>query len=334
MRGWISTTVERRERVILYLLICTLALMLLKIKYTAYALLFFISLKAQVNLVPNPSFEYYTQCPYNTNQLYFSPPWYSCSTSPDYFNSCAEFTFVGIPQNCGGIQNAHTGDAYAGFSPYDAWFDTREMISVKLLDTLEAGKSYRVEFFISPASKFRYANNNFGVFFSSDSINFIDYQYTVIPQVNYSLVVDDTTQWTRITGIYAAVGGERFIAIGNFYNNANTIAHIINDTIPHPYSYYYIDDVSIVETKVPSDNSNILLYPNPTKDVLNISLFNLDTGFKILQVYNALGELIMSTNINSDTHTINTASLASGVFTIAVLDNKKYLAKKKFVVIN
>jgi hypothetical protein len=39
------------------------------------------------NLVMNPSFEIYSQCPDNAFQIDYSTNWYSLKESPDYFNS-------------------------------------------------------------------------------------------------------------------------------------------------------------------------------------------------------------------------------------------------------
>lgn len=60
---------------------------------------------AQYNLVPNPSFEQYTNCPYNLANLWNDKPdyWYK----PDlrgarYFNACAngyDYNYNGMPVN-------------------------------------------------------------------------------------------------------------------------------------------------------------------------------------------------------------------------------------------
>src|SRR5688572_17362556 len=42
------------------------------------------------NLVPNGSFETYTQCPNNSSQIYFATPWKGPTTnSSDYQNACS-----------------------------------------------------------------------------------------------------------------------------------------------------------------------------------------------------------------------------------------------------
>ena len=75
---------------------------------------------AQINLVPNYSFENYTICPsasYNILPL----PWYLSTTvlqnGGGYRNACDTGKFAGVPYNYSGGQNfqyARTGSAYYG----------------------------------------------------------------------------------------------------------------------------------------------------------------------------------------------------------------------------
>ena len=68
----------------------------------------------QVNLVPNPSFEDYTQCPTGFDQIDRATGWSSYAASPDYFNSCANSSgAVGVPSNTWGYQNAKDGNGYS-----------------------------------------------------------------------------------------------------------------------------------------------------------------------------------------------------------------------------
>ncbi len=78
---------------------------------------------AQTNLVPNPSFETYTNCPNNGSQINYAFPWYSPTWgSPDYYNTCdgsAVLSF-GVPLNWFSYQYARTGSGYSGIYCYDA----------------------------------------------------------------------------------------------------------------------------------------------------------------------------------------------------------------------
>jgi OOP family OmpA-OmpF porin len=84
-------------------------------------------LKAQ-NLVPNPSFEDYNNCPSSISNGYpiaYSPAYHNFPTAlywvtplittPDYFNICdTTKQGHGVPDNSAGFQIPHSGNAYAG----------------------------------------------------------------------------------------------------------------------------------------------------------------------------------------------------------------------------
>jgi hypothetical protein len=102
---------------------------------------------AQLNLVPNPSFELNNNCPTQFGGTYFClaydtmhpPPtcfdylllssyfdstmigWTSYRETPDYYNACASGTHpdVGVPINKFGSQTAHDGNAYVGIITYN-----------------------------------------------------------------------------------------------------------------------------------------------------------------------------------------------------------------------
>ena len=75
------------------------------------------------NLVPNPSFETFTNCPSNTHQIVLATPWnspYINGAQAEYYNVCATNPGLGIPFhfNLLGYQFTKTGNAYAGFNVY------------------------------------------------------------------------------------------------------------------------------------------------------------------------------------------------------------------------
>jgi len=103
------------------------------------------SIKSQ-NLIPNPSFETISNCPYGPDLIYYAPPWFqpsinsgntTNSSSSDLFNSCYIFTGayarVGVPSSDFGYQLARTGDGYAGILIYADSMKVREYIEVPLI---------------------------------------------------------------------------------------------------------------------------------------------------------------------------------------------------------
>ena len=200
------------------------------------SLLSFCSAKAQYNLVPNPSFEVYVNCP-SGNKQPPPPPWiYPTNVTPSYANSCTNSSICGVPYNgFGGGQNyqyAKSGNAYITIGFYSKNFANnqgRTYIQTKLNDSLQAGKYYIAGYYINLANTVKYATNNAGVLFTNNSIyvDTISTPFGVLnasPQIiNYgNPVIKDTQNWVKISGVFKADGGEKYITIGNFKNDIQT----------------------------------------------------------------------------------------------------------------
>ena len=68
------------------------------------------------NLVPNPSFEDYLECPDSRYDVDLAFPWTSYGLSPDYFNACDETNVVGVPySSIYGYQYPYHGIGQTGF---------------------------------------------------------------------------------------------------------------------------------------------------------------------------------------------------------------------------
>jgi gliding motility-associated-like protein len=222
-----------------------------------------LNLSAQVNLVPNPSFEFFTTCPNSFDQISYAYPWYmpTLGTS-DYFNSC-DSGIMGVPTNSFGYQPARTGVGYAGAGVVGSY---REYISCRLNDTLIKDKNYCVEFYINLSNvTFFVASDSLvvGMYISNDSIS--DPSSQILPYspqifTAYSQYVNDTSGWTIISGTYLASGGETFITLGIYYSD-NSIGG---------GGYFYFEDVSITECK--DDTIVSITIPNiftPNNDGIN-----------------------------------------------------------------
>src|ERR1043165_8865559 len=119
-----------------------------------WALLFFLAcvrVALAQNLVPNPGFEKYYECPTTYNEQgsrkNLAPGWFSPTKgTPDLFNRCS-FGNAGVPHNWAGVAHAHKGYGYSGIY---AWLNNnnyREYLQAKLNDSLVEGKKYKVEFY-------------------------------------------------------------------------------------------------------------------------------------------------------------------------------------------
>ena len=225
-------------------------------------LLFTFCSRGQTNLVPNWSFEDTLHCPPSrtllpgSQQIADAIGWYNpTQESPDYYNQCSSFSGgVGVPANSLGYQNARTGVAYAGIGTYSLISSNdREYIEIKLKDSLRKGRKYCVSFYVSLADSVSYSNNDIGAYFSttlivSGSTGILPY----IPQIENPSTnqLTSKTVWMEVSGNFIANGGEQYVTIGNFENDTNPDTTYIQGGGYEGvllYSYYYIDDVSVIE---------------------------------------------------------------------------------------
>lgn len=203
-----------------------------------------------VNLVPNPSFETYSSCPDNLGQVDRALPWDIPTTggSSDYYNSCATgISGVSVPANDFGNQGARTGNGYAGFivRPIN---DYREYITIPLSAPLVASTTYTVEFWLSLCDLSNQSIDRMGAYLSVGPVGPVAGAPTLpyTPQVESpaNTFLTDKTNWMQVTGNYTATGGESYITIGNFHDNASTNVSALGAG-SYGGTYYYVDDVSV-----------------------------------------------------------------------------------------
>ena len=204
-----------------------------------------------VNLIPNPSFESYVNCPTSFGQTYQAAPWDAPTTgTSDYLNACAPVVFpsVNVPQNEQGYQAAHSGVGYAGIIPLSAAADYREYVQAPLTSPLVANASYLVKFYVSLADSSILAIDRLGAYLSVGPVgpvgNYAPLALTPQVESPANVYLTNSTGWTLVSGVVVASGGEDHIVIGSFRDDANT------STVPGPGlwpggAYYYIDDVSV-----------------------------------------------------------------------------------------
>lgn len=210
------------------------------------------------NLVPDPSFEGTGTCVSGNIRAPWQRPIGSITT-PDLFNTCAFPSTSGcfskgIPMNMGGPANpTHSGNAYAGIvDVYDLGApNSREYIQVQLTSPLIAGQRYNIGFWILRPDSTKYATDGKGMYLSSTATPQSGNQFiNVTPQV-VSGVITDANNWTLVSSVYTALGGEEWITIGNFYDDAGTTIQPTGSTATNgcilirEAAYYFIDDVFV-----------------------------------------------------------------------------------------
>jgi CHU_C Type IX secretion signal domain len=253
------------------------------------------------NLVPNGGFEVHTHCPDGLSgiQIVGAPAqgvmhWFKPTNgTPDYFNTCSNNKYSDLPTNLIGHTEPKDGQACAGIallylnSETYKHVDYREYLCVRLRTPMEAGHTYCVGMYATPAERMNtnelctsfpdlfaiLGTRSLGIHLSDtlvlDTIGASNwYINTGIktlpsqPQVEATEVMTDTTRWYSITGIYTAQGGEEWLTIGNFKNDSLTFlnSQIIregakeycNGLFDPIVAYYFIDHVFAYDLAVPS----------------------------------------------------------------------------------
>jgi len=292
------------------------------------------------NLVPNPSFEDSTNCPY-----YWPPnsatPWFNANiATPDYFTNdtsiCGYHWINGqfSGQTTGiGHQLPRTGNAYSGF--YVQLTPTREYIETKLNDTLIAGQTYLVSFYVSRAESFNLAADKIGAYFSDTAIVVNDYHHIqVIPQVENTNgnIISDTTNWVNIQGTFIANGTETYLIIGNFRDDALTLVDTIITNSPNGYgAYYFIDDVSVsIVTGIEenSENNSANIYPSPFVNSLNIKTKS--SELKEIIIYDLTSKQIIHQKFENSI-TLNTENLTSGIYFYELRNNYRIIKQGRIM---
>ncbi|MEX2596671.1 MAG: gliding motility-associated C-terminal domain-containing protein [Salibacteraceae bacterium] len=222
----------------------------LQIKFYVLVLACFnvISALAQTpNLLDNPSFENYVNCPFglgDINDAYWDKAPFHTGSS-DYFNACSASGASGVPNNTFGPSLAYQGDAYTGGYIGLQSNAYREYIFDTLLAPLQANKRYEVSFAYRLAPNARFAGDDLGFYLS-----------TTVPTGTGTGALGVTPQSQNPAGnyltnstweIYAdtiiAAGGEQYITIGAF--DAVLPVILANQTASIGGAYLYFDAISV-----------------------------------------------------------------------------------------
>jgi hypothetical protein len=120
----------------------------------------------------------------------------------------------------------------------------------KLYGHLIAGQSYCVTFFVVKANYVVHSINKIGAYLDDRSI-YLDYRpgatYTrCTPQILDTTVISDTLSWIKIQGSFTALGNERFITIGVFFDTGDI--NWDRSRYGRAFGVYLVDDVSVISS--------------------------------------------------------------------------------------
>ena len=245
----------------------------MKVSVSFLFVLVIIKISAAQNLVVNPSFEEHYRCPNNfsiSSKEFSLPGWSSANAgTPDYYHQCS-WGDCDVPFNWAGESNAHSGFAYAGIyvwnRPNNKPRSYREYVKGELKGPLKKDRRYRIEFYFKLASYSVYAVDRIGLLLADSTFSASGDQVITQPPTLSVIRNEPITKngWDFAEMEYVAKGGEKYILIGNFFDNLTTqFTQLENrkgkSLMLSGSAYFYIDDVEVI----PLDSE-----PIPTKEPL------------------------------------------------------------------
>ena len=305
--------------------------------------------KAQ-NLVPNNSFEILDSCHNswtpNECSAAFAISW-KClaNSSVDIYLTCNG----SVPNTPLGLPLAQDGGNYIGMICYEKYVpNEREYLSIKLIDTLVAYQAYKVGYYVylSPTKGDFFEVRNMGAVLA-DTFIYNGPDFGVLPyspQIinNDNNLLNSTTTWTMVCDTFFAEGNERYIAVGNFFNDSNTQAIVsgASSGFPDSSAYYFIDNVFVEEIpgmvgfgKKENINKNIEVYPNPNNGNFTIEYSKLPKDC-CLEIYELSGKFVYNQVLQNTSSSIiiHLEELGSGLYIYKIKSAEGLVKKGKLII--
>lgn len=231
---------------------------------TLFFLLLSLKIFSQYNLIADSSFEKNKSIPIEYSSLGLNNTWSSATRgTPDLFCKCkkkqdAKISRVNVPSNAMGVQEANSGNCYAGiFAVSHGYY--REYIQTTLNGALQPGKEYELTLHISLSDYSPLAVDRLGVCFLNNTLKIENSEpITNLKPINIELEEEvglDITEWHKVSVRYKAKGGENTLLIGSFgisrlWKTENFPPFEVSTPIYKKKgrdAYYYFDDISLHE---------------------------------------------------------------------------------------
>ncbi|HRH70567.1 MAG TPA: hypothetical protein PLB89_13765 [Flavobacteriales bacterium] len=206
------------------------------------------------NLVPNPSFEEYTECPDDLGQLGRVVGWDLFYGSPEYFNTCSPNPLTSVPNNAFGYQAAFDGEGYIGCYTYAAGPFYRECVQAELLAPLTPGVPVHLSMALSAGGYS--TNKNYSLQRASNRMGI---RFSTVPVTGGSLITDgavlfmepilqDTAEWVVLSMSYTPDSAYRYIQVGNFFTDQMTDLALLDPNAATDGAYAFVDGLCVSET--------------------------------------------------------------------------------------
>ncbi len=218
----------------------------------------YLSLTKGKNLILNPDFDffYYKPVPvqyHGQNKIEdWIPSWVTPGNyTPDYISN---LRFIDV------LSYSYLFDMplpdtyhYAGIALYQEFDDYSEYIQGEFITPLIEGKKYCLRTSLTLCSYSKYTADRLAFYFSSTPVH-VDSknESTFLPQVTFSDLPTENSQFTTMCDFFTAAGGEKSITIGRF-SSPDNLSITKRENIPQSLfglekaAYYLIDNVELLE---------------------------------------------------------------------------------------
>ena len=104
---------------------------------------------------------------------------------------------------------------------------------------------------------------------------------------------------------------------------------VFNDCGSNTFSLVIHVDIATGLVTLAEDQAQVVLYPNPSRDVINIHNKSLEVKMEEVMVFNTLGAVVYRQAIHKDEkHTFSIANLATGIYSVRILTDKGFVVKR------
>lgn len=110
-----------------------------------------------------------------------------------------------------------------------------------------------------------------------------------------------------------AVSGAGSFTISYYYTDINSCSATASQTV----------DVSLCTGINEVNDVSISVFPNPTRELIHVKMDASVVDHATIQLYDAIGKLVISETVNNTVTTLNIANYAKGMYTIRVVSEEK-----------
>jgi hypothetical protein len=115
-----------------------------------------------------------------------------------------------------------------------------------------------------------------------------------------------------------SVSGAGSFTVSYYYTDINSCSSVATQTV----------DVSLCTGINEINDASVSVYPNPTKELIHVKLDASLVEKATIELYDAIGKLVIAERITNTTTTLNLANYAKGMYTIRVVaDDKQSIIK-------